>query len=199
MGALDWDDTHTMILEAIKLGLIDPKNIAIVGYSQGGFLTAWGCSRPANNEYTFKAGVCGAGPTNWGSLAESSDRPDMEVSIIHASLLVIFRVLIIHSSCTQAFLGGSAPWTPGEPIYLRGSPIKDACNVQCPMLFLNGKEDLRIPLTQAIAMVRGIERVSKAPKAELVIYPREGHIFNEAAHVEDMYTRLLGFLDRHMK
>ncbi|KAE9406254.1 alpha/beta-hydrolase [Gymnopus androsaceus JB14] len=159
-----------------KLGLIDPKNIAIVGYSQGGFLTAWGCSRPANNEYTFKAGVCGAGPTSWGSLVESSDRPDME-----------------------AFLGGSAPWTPGEPIYLRGSPIKDACNVQCPMLFLNGKEDLRIPLTQAIAMVRGIERVSKAPKAELVFYPREGHIFDEAAHVEDMYTRLLGFLDRHMK
>lgn len=70
-----------MILEAIKVGLINSKNLAIMGYSQGGFLTAWGCSRPLSksNEYTFKAGVSGAGPTNWGSLAESSDRPDMEV------------------------------------------------------------------------------------------------------------------------
>lgn len=67
------------------------------------------------------------------------------------------------------------------------------------MLFIHGRHDIRVPLSQAIAMVRGIERVSKAPKPQLVIYPREGHIFDEAAHVEDMYTRLLEFLDKYMK
>ncbi|KAE9399007.1 alpha/beta-hydrolase [Gymnopus androsaceus JB14] len=118
MGILDWDDTQTMILEALKLGFVNAKNIAIAGYSMGGFLTAWGCTRPANNEYSFKAGVCGAGLTSWGSLVESSDCPDL-----------------------GTLFGVGAPWIPGEPNYVRSSPIKDACNVQCPMLFIHGKED----------------------------------------------------------
>lgn len=58
---------------------------------------------------------------------------------------------------------------------------------------------MRVPPSQAIAMVRAIESVSKAPKPELVIYPREGHIFHEAGNVEDMFKRLLGFLDKYMK
>lgn len=97
MGVLDWDDTQTMILEALKLGFVNAKNIAIAGYSIGGFLAAWGCTRPANNEYSFKAGVCGAGLTSWGSLVESSDCPDLGVSYIARSLrLLIMTVLTMY-------------------------------------------------------------------------------------------------------
>lgn len=92
LGSLDWDDIHTMILEAIKLGLIDGKNLAITGYSMGGFLTTWGCTRPQNNEYTFKAGVCGAGPTSWGSFAESTDLSNLGVRCFAQ---VTLRALIV--------------------------------------------------------------------------------------------------------
>lgn len=66
-----------MIDEGISRELVDPDKVALAGYSQGGFLTAWGCTRPNN---TFKAGVVGAGVSDWGLLTVTSDLPDVEVS-----------------------------------------------------------------------------------------------------------------------
>lgn len=93
MGTLDWDDVHTMTTEAIKQNILDPNRLAIAGWSQGGFLTAWGCTRPPVKEqrYQFKAGIVGAGPTDWGSMAITSDMPDYEVSTI--SFRVCFLML----------------------------------------------------------------------------------------------------------
>ena len=89
---------------------------------------------------------------------------------------------------------------PSEPVYLRGSPLKDACNVRVPMLFLHGQDDLRVPATQAIAMLRGIEREGHPSEPpQLVLYPKEGHTFEKASHMEDVLTRVLEFADRHFK
>ncbi|PCH44280.1 alpha/beta-hydrolase [Wolfiporia cocos MD-104 SS10] len=174
VGTLDWDDTQTMIDAVIAQGLADPDRVGIAGYSQGGFLTAWGCTRPNS---IFKVAIVGAGVSDWGLLSATSDLPDVE-----------------------AALGGSAPWTPGEPVYLRGSPIKDCKNVRVPLLILHGKEDKRVPLSQAIALFRGVEREAKeAPPPQLVIYPREDHIFQERAHAEDVLKRLLEHLDTYLK
>ena len=77
MGTTDWMDVQSMIDQSIAEGMTDPDKVAIAGYSQGGFLTAWGISRPNNN---FKAAVNGAGVTEWAMLAATSALPDMEVS-----------------------------------------------------------------------------------------------------------------------
>ncbi|KAH9924710.1 Alpha/Beta hydrolase protein [Fomitopsis serialis] len=165
MGTTDWMDIQSMIDQSIAEGLSDPSRISIVGYSQGGFLTAWGVSRPNN---IFKAGVDGAGVTDWGMLAATSDVPDLE-----------------------AALGGGAPWAPEGTPYLRGSPIRDCKNVHTPLLLLHGEEDKRVPVTQAIAFLRGIERVGQTrSKPNLVLYPREDHVFQERAHAEDLFQRL---------
>ncbi|RDB17003.1 putative peptidase YuxL [Hypsizygus marmoreus] len=173
-GTSDWSDVETMIDEGISQGIVDPDRIGIAGYSNGGFLAAWGCTRPDNR---FKVGIIGAGISDWGFLAASSDMPDME-----------------------AHLGGGAPWKQGKPTYLDGSPIKDVNNAKAPLLILHGKEDARVPLTQAIAFLRGIERESDAQiKPKLVIYPREGHMFKERAHAEDVLRRLVEHLDIYLK
>lgn len=89
---------------------------------------------------------------------------------------------------------------PGEPTYLRGSPIKDVRNIRAPTLFLHGKEDKRVPATQAIVLLRGIEREAKtSPPPKLVLYPREGHEFQEREHVADMLRRLIEHLDLYLK
>jgi dipeptidyl aminopeptidase/acylaminoacyl peptidase len=80
MGTLDYADIESMLDEAIKRGYVDPEKVAIAGYSQGGFLSAWACTRPNS---IWKAGVIGAAPTDWGSLILSSDLPDLEVSRAH--------------------------------------------------------------------------------------------------------------------
>lgn len=75
-----------MIDEAISRGLVDPRKLGIAGYSQRGFLTAWGCTRPNN---LFKVGVVGAGVSDWGFLAVSSDMPDVEVSSLNKVYFII--------------------------------------------------------------------------------------------------------------
>lgn len=66
-----------MLDHSIATGLTDPDRVAIAGYSQGGFLTAWGITRPNN---TFKAAVNGGGISDWGMLAAFSALPDVEVN-----------------------------------------------------------------------------------------------------------------------
>jgi dipeptidyl aminopeptidase/acylaminoacyl peptidase len=79
MGTLDYADVESMLAAAIARGYVDREKVAIAGYSQGGFLSAWGCTHP---HAIWKAGVLGAAPTDWGSLIISSDIPDTAVSLI---------------------------------------------------------------------------------------------------------------------
>ncbi|KAI3614264.1 peptidase s9 prolyl oligopeptidase active site domain protein [Moniliophthora roreri] len=176
-GNLDWDDVESMITNCIQRGIVNPGRLAIAGYSQGGFMAAFACSRP-HPKFAFKAVIIGAGVTDGGALAASSDIPD-----------------------AQAFLSNSYPWAPGNYVdYFRASAIKDACHVRAPVLFVHGEQDERIPLAQAIGFYRGIERVAHTtPKPILVVYPEEGHFFRKAANVEDMLNRIVQFLDRYMK
>lgn len=95
MGTFDWADTQTMLAEAVSRGLADPSRLGIAGHSQGGFLTAWGITRPENH---FKAAVMIDGVSDWGSLVLSSDMPEFEAgsSYHHCSCLSMrLKVLIV--------------------------------------------------------------------------------------------------------
>ncbi|KAJ7054747.1 alpha/beta-hydrolase [Mycena amicta] len=175
MGALDYADCESMLDAAIARGLADPARVAIAGYSQGGFLSAWGITRP---DARWKTACLGAAPTDWGSIAITSDLPDME-----------------------AHLGGTAPWSPLTPAYLQGSPIRDVKNVKVPVLLLHGENDKRVPLSQAVGFMRGLVREADnavSERSELVIYPREDHGFVERAHIEDQLTRVLKHLSAYL-
>jgi dipeptidyl aminopeptidase/acylaminoacyl peptidase len=79
--------------------------------------------------------------------------------------------------------------------------MADVKNVKVPVLVLHGEKDVRVPVSQAIGFMRGLiregdEAVSAASK--LIIYPREGHIFEERAHAEDQLTRVLAHLQKYI-
>lgn len=105
-GTLDWKDVETMIDAAISQGIVDPDRMGIAGYSNGGYLAAWGCTRPNSR---FKVGVVGAGISDWGFLASSSDMPDMEVSCGHPGIVCVhltFTSLIGPSSWRRSMAAG---------------------------------------------------------------------------------------------
>ena len=53
---------------------------------------------------------------------------------------------------------------------------------------------------QSIGLMRGLLRVGgPQAKPQLVIYPREGHMFTERAHAEDVLNRLLEHINLHLK
>ncbi|KAJ7271032.1 alpha/beta-hydrolase [Mycena rebaudengoi] len=175
MGTLDYADVESMLAASIERGYTDRDKVAIAGYSQGGFLSAWGCTRPGA---IWKAGVLGAAPTDWGSMIICNDLPHM-----------------------AAEFAGSAPWAGGERRYLQGSPMHDVKNVTAPLLLVHGEVDARVPVTQAIGFMRGLVREadkSVSDAATLVIYPREDHMFQERAHMEDQLTRVLAHIQKYL-
>ena len=99
----------------------------------------------------------------------------------------------------QTALAGGAPWIPGEPAYLRGSPIRYCQNVRTPLLLLHGEEDSIVPLSQAVAFLRGVERVGHPQsKPALYTYPGEDHIFQRREHAEDVLRRLVLHIKSHL-
>ena len=111
VGGIEWLDIETMLDEGISQGIVDSNRVGIGGYSQGGFLAAVGCTRPNNK---FKAGVIGAGISDWGILAATSDLPDLEVryklvGVMSFKLKKIYRlhlVVVPHGGMVSPLLEG---------------------------------------------------------------------------------------------
>lgn len=79
----------------------------------------------------------------------------------------------------------------------RGSALWNMRNVKTPILILHGENDVRVPLSQAIAFYRGCVR-NNLP-VEMVTYPREGHIIAERKHLIDMWKRMRHFYHTHLQ
>jgi dipeptidyl aminopeptidase/acylaminoacyl peptidase len=165
VGAGDFPDVMSMVDAAIERGIADPERLGIGGWSQGGFMTAWAVTQTNR----FKAGVMGAGVSDWNMLTLTSDMPTFE-----------------------SVLGGSRPWDGAGPHRAAEiSPISFASRAETPLLMLHGQNDERVPVSQAIAFERAL-RERHIP-VQLVTYPREPHGVRERAHQRDILRRVLAW------
>ena len=170
MGGAEWQDVVSIVDAAVERGIADPDRLGIGGWSQGGFLTAWAVTQTDR----FKAAVMGAGVSDWGMMAATSDLPTFE-----------------------AVLGGSRPWDgPGPHAAAARSPISYAARRTTPLLIVHGQEDERVPVSQAVAFHRAL--AGQDAPVELVTYPREPHGIGERRHQEDVMRRVLAWYDRFM-
>ena len=136
--------------------------------AKGGFLTAWAVTQTDR----FAAAVMGAGVSDWGMMAATSDMETFE-----------------------AQLGGDTPWDgPGPHHYAKGSPISYASRRTTPLLILHGADDARVPASQAVAFHRALR--DQDARVELVTYPREPHGIAERRHQEDLMRRVREWFDR---
>ena len=182
MGTVDYDDIIALVDEGIKQRFVDPEKIVVGGWSQGGFLSYLLAVRrnsqttPGSN-WKVKGAICGAGVTDWDMMSMTSDLPTFE-----------------------AELAGMAPWQSGrdkgksDTSARQGSAIWEMKGQDIPpVLILHGDKDDRVPLTQAIAFRRGCQYYGVP--FEMAIYPREGHLIRERAHLIDMLKRARRFID----
>src|SRR5579884_629005 len=171
VGGADYADVMSALDAAIERGIADPERLGIGGWSQGGFMTAWAVTQTRR----FKAAIMGAGVSDWGMMAMTSDIPDFERE-----------------------LGGSVPWDGLEyQNHLRLSPISFARETKTPVLILHGEKDARVPLTQAIGFHRALREYGVP--TELVVYPREGHPIRERMHQLDLLRRVRSWYDRWLR
>ena len=184
VGTVDYTDCIDVLRNCIDKGIVDPSRVAISGWSQGGYLSYLAATR---NNFQFRGAVCGAGIVDWDVMTMTSD-----------------------AHCFAADLAGGAPWdvdenskyddtTGSEKSWIRqandrsGHPIWHMRNIKTPILILHGEEDVRVPLSQAVAFYRGCKRNNIQVK--MVTYPREGHQFVERNHVMDLWKRMRQFYD----
>lgn len=168
VGGDEWTDVLAGIDLLVAEGVADPRRLGLIGWSHGGFLSAWGVSRSDR----FKAAVVGAGIADWGMQVGGGDLGTQDGE-----------------------LAGSFGWEGAgpHPHDLR-SPISFASRIRTPVLILHGEEDSNVPLAQAVYLDRALRRYQV--EHELVVYPREGHGIWERAHKLDVLRRTTAWFDR---
>jgi dipeptidyl aminopeptidase/acylaminoacyl peptidase len=120
----------------------------------------------------FKAAVSGAGMANLISEFGTEDHPAGD----------------------EWFYG--VPWEKPEG-FLNSSPFLHLKDAKTPTLVLQGDADTVDPLGQSQELYRGLKRYGV--EAEMVVYPREPHGFQEEKHLLDRLNRILAWYDGHVK
>ncbi len=168
-GGGDYRDIMTGIDALVARGVADPDRLAHIGWSYGGYMTAWMITQTTR----FKAAMVGAGLTNMWSMYGTNDIPSVLISYF-----------------------GGIPNAKTLPLYLERSAMSHIDKVTTPTLILHGANDERVPTGQAYELYRGLK--DRSIPTELVFYPREGHGIQEYYHQKDRLERIYGWVTRHM-
>ena len=120
----------------------------------------------------FKAAVSGAGMSNLISEFGTEDGPAYD----------------------EWFWG--VPYEKPEG-FLNHSPFVFLKNAKTPTLILQGEADPIDPIGQSQELYRGLKRYGVP--AEMVVYPREPHGFQEEKHRVDVQKRMLAWFEKYVK
>ena len=167
-GAGPFDDMMAGVDALIARGLADPGRLFLYGWSYGGYLTNWAITHTDR----FRAAASGAGVADLRMQYVISDARRWRFD----------------------YFSGS-PFTGHQDLYARESPITYVAAARVPTLFLHGEADVRVPPAQGWMMYRGLR--DAGVEAEMVVYPREGHGFEEPRHVLDRLRRIADWFARH--
>ncbi|AEU36050.1 S9 family peptidase [Granulicella mallensis] len=148
IGASESADVLSGVEDLLAKGHIDPKRIAVVGSSWGGYLTAF----LATHTSRFIAASESSGITDLTTDYSVTDNP------------ALFR---------QFFHG--TPWVKGD-IYRKNSPISTVTDARTPMLLQEGRDDRRVPPANAFELYRSLQDVGV--DSRLIVYSGFGHGFN---------------------
>jgi len=81
--------------------------------------------------------------------------------------------------------------------YKTHSPIYYLANCKTPTLILHGLTDDVVPVSQSEEFFNGLRLLGT--NTELVLYPREWHVFTEPVHQLDVLKRVLAWYDTYLK
>ncbi|CUI17376.1 putative secreted peptidase [Candidatus Protochlamydia naegleriophila] len=134
-GGKDFEDLMTGVDAVIERGMGDPERLGIMGWSYGGYMTAWAITQTNR----FKAASIGAGLSNLASMSGTTD--------LHRFL--------------QDYLG---PFWEQPALYQQRSPIYHVKKVETPCLIQHGLSDRRVPVAQAIEYYHALKTEHKPSK-----------------------------------
>jgi len=145
LGVGDAWDVMSGVDHLIDLGFVDPDRMGAMGWSQGGYISAY----LTTTTDRFRAISVGAGISNWMTYYVNTD---------------------IHPF-TRHYLKGT-PWSDPE-VYAKTSPMTHINDAVTPTLIQHGEFDRRVPVPNAYELYQGLQDVGVP--TELIIYKGFGH------------------------
>lgn len=167
-GTGPFQDVMAGVDALVARGLADPARLFLYGWSYGGYLANWAITHTDR----FRAAASGAGVADLRMQYVLSDARRWRFDYFTGS-----------------------PFAGHQDLYARESPITYVGSAKVPTLFLHGEADVRVPLAQGVMMYRGLR--DAGVDTELVVYPREGHAFDEPRHVLDRLQRIADWFARY--
>ena len=140
MSGVDW---------AIKQGFVDDKRMGAMGWSQGGYISAF----LATSTDRFSAISVGAGISNWMTYYVNTDIHPFTIQYLKAT-----------------------PWADPD-IYAKTSPMTRINDAKTPTLIQHGEKDKRVPTPNAYELYQGLKDVGVP--TELIVYKGFGHGINK--------------------
>ena len=170
MGGGDLQDILAGVDWIKQTGHLDPKKIAVMGGSYGGYLSMMAVTKAPN---VWAAGVPIVPFVNWSTEIENED-PVLRESDI-------------------ATMGD--PLKDKARLEDR-SPINFIDQIKAPLLLLAGGHDPRCPKSETLQVVDAIKK--NGGKVDYKIYDNEGHGFARVENQIDAYKRVADFLLAHV-
>lgn len=149
----DLADILSGVDHLIEQGLVDPEKMALMGWSNGGYLT----NALIAKTNRFKAASSGAGVVDTAMQWMLEDTPGHVVNFAEG-----------------------LPWVNAEGMK-KSSPLYGLKDAKTPTLIHVGENDERVPAAHSKALYRALSQYLKVP-TELVIYPGEGHGLTTMEH-----------------
>jgi len=177
-GGTMQDDLADAARWAAKQGWADPKRVAIMGASYGGYATLMGLIKDPD---VFRCGVEWAGVTDI-KLRFTSTQSDASQETLGYDL----RLLV------------GDPDNPADAEMLRqNSPLLRAAELRQPLLMAHGLMDRRVPIEHANSFASAVK--AHNPNVTSIIYNDEGHGWRHPENSIAFWQQVETFLDRNLK
>jgi dipeptidyl aminopeptidase/acylaminoacyl peptidase len=147
LGVGDAWDVLSGVDSLIAKGMVDPVRVGTMGWSQGGYISAFLATHDASR---FKAISVGAGISDWMTYYVNTDITPF----------------------TRQYLKAT-PWDDPE-IYAKTSPITYIKQAKTPTLIQHGATDQRVPLPNAFELYHGLQ--DNHVPTKLIVYQGFGGV-----------------------
>lgn len=151
LGVGDAWDVVSGIESLVAQGLADSARVGVMGWSQGGYISAFLATHESRR---FRAISVGAGISDWMTYYANTDITPFTPQYLKAT-----------------------PWDDPE-VYAKTSPITTVrTGAGCPVLIQHGGSDARVPTANARELYRALADVGV--EARLTVFPGFGHGLNK--------------------
>ncbi|HEY3384206.1 MAG TPA: S9 family peptidase [Vicinamibacterales bacterium] len=168
LGVGDAWDVLSGVEHLVKLGWVDPRRVGCMGWSQGGYISAF----LTTSSTAFAAISVGAGISNWATYYYNTDITPFTIQ----------------------YLGADPAMDP--EIYAKTSPMSYIKQAKTPTLIQHGELDRRVPTPNGYELRQGLE--DRGVKVEMIVYKGFGHGITKPKAQRAVMLHNLGWFNHYI-